>query len=529
MNLPESTRMKVQVAEAHSEVATRSEQAVEACLLAGDCEDKGQYDLARAALKDYWQRIGERPQLDGLSQRAQAELLLRVGTIASRIGSAQQIEGAQEVAKDLISESARMFDAAGLSDRCFDANIDLAICYWRLGNFAEARTILEHVRDNVATESELRVRALVNAALIERAAQCYRDALKILLEAAPLFKDSTNHLLRGSFHNSYGAVLKNLGEIEGRSDYIDRSFIEYAAASFHFEQAGHLSHMARIENNLGLLFLTVGKTTEAHRHLNRARALFVKQKDKGSIGQVDETRARAFLAEARNTQAEASARTAITFLRQGGEAASLSEALTTHGVALARLGRYQRSLAAFKSAIEIAEQADDNERAGTAVLGIVEELSEHLRSTQLLEYYKVAESRLGNSQSAGMKARLGIEARKILNLVEQDNARQEPPTVTAINASDGPNSAAEPAGEPATWSGCSLEAEVLRYEGELIKRALETAGGSVTRAARLLGVTHQGLAFILNGRQRSLLTVRTPARSRRRSIFKKRSVKKASA
>ena len=67
---------------------------------------------------------------------------------------------------------------------------------------------------------------------------------------------------------------------------------------------------------------------------------------------------------------------------------------------------------------------------------------------------------------------------------------------------------------------CSLEAEVLSYEGELIRRALATSGGSVTRAARLLGITHQGLAFILNGRHKSLLTARKPVKPRRRSIIR---------
>jgi len=44
----------------------------------------------------------------------------------------------------------------------------------------------------------------------------------------------------------------------------------------------------------------------------------------------------------------------------------------------------------------------------------------------------------------------------------------------------------------------------------------------VTRAARLLGITHQGLAFILNGRHKSLLSIRTPVKRRRRSIIRYR-------
>jgi len=66
----------------------------------------------------------------------------------------------------------------------------------------------------------------------------------------------------------------------------------------------------------------------------------------------------------------------------------------------------------------------------------------------------------------------------------------------------------------------SLETEVLRYEANLIRQALETSGGSVTRAARMLGVTHQGLAFILNGRHKDLLSIRTPVKKRRRSIIR---------
>jgi DNA-binding NtrC family response regulator len=68
--------------------------------------------------------------------------------------------------------------------------------------------------------------------------------------------------------------------------------------------------------------------------------------------------------------------------------------------------------------------------------------------------------------------------------------------------------------------GFSLDAEVLRYEGSLIRKALEDSGGSVTRAARMLGVTHQGLAFILNGRHSDLLSIRTPVKKRRRSIIR---------
>ncbi|HYX42483.1 MAG TPA: helix-turn-helix domain-containing protein, partial [Pyrinomonadaceae bacterium] len=71
------------------------------------------------------------------------------------------------------------------------------------------------------------------------------------------------------------------------------------------------------------------------------------------------------------------------------------------------------------------------------------------------------------------------------------------------------------AGFAEPWSGCSLEDEMQAFEARLIKLALDNAKGSITQAARLLNVTHQGLAYILNGRQKELLSERKPIRTRR--------------
>jgi DNA-binding NtrC family response regulator len=71
----------------------------------------------------------------------------------------------------------------------------------------------------------------------------------------------------------------------------------------------------------------------------------------------------------------------------------------------------------------------------------------------------------------------------------------------------------------AAWAGCSFEEEVLSYEASLIKLAFENAGGSVTRAARLLGVTHQRLCSMLQGRHKNLPLAKKPAQRRKRSIM----------
>jgi DNA-binding NtrC family response regulator len=64
-------------------------------------------------------------------------------------------------------------------------------------------------------------------------------------------------------------------------------------------------------------------------------------------------------------------------------------------------------------------------------------------------------------------------------------------------------------------TGGSLKEEVRRYEGELIRRAMDKAQGQITTAARMLGITHQALCEKLNSRHQSLRV--KPPRSRQRS------------
>ena len=72
----------------------------------------------------------------------------------------------------------------------------------------------------------------------------------------------------------------------------------------------------------------------------------------------------------------------------------------------------------------------------------------------------------------------------------------------------------------------TLSALVRRYENEIIRQALLTSQGSVTKAALLLGVSHQRLIYILKSRHKDLLSVRTPAKQRKRSIIAKREAKR---
>jgi len=517
--------MKIDLAVSHRQSGVTSsltERARLVCARAKELEEAGEFEEARDAISEFWQRVGERPQVEGLDRIGRAEVLLRAGALSGWIGSARQLSGAQEIAKDLISESGGVFDELGLVERVAEARIDLAICYWREGAFDEARISLDDALMRLGDlDSEQRLRAFLNKALVETASKQYREALQLLREAAPLFEASHNHALKGKFSNVYAVVLQNRGFTEHRGDYIDQALIEFSASSFHFEQASHKRFQGRVENNLGFLYTYLKRFTEAHDHLERARSIFENFKDKGSVAEVDDSRARAFIAQGQFAKAETLARASVRVLEEGDELSLLAEALTTHGTALARLGNYSRARATLEKAIRTAHNAGNQESGGVAALAIVEELAKQLPVTDLRAYYRMAESELMDSQRAEVQNRLGKCARLILAIESVPDSGHgsvvERSSVSEATVSQPVHDLAGPSSSP---EHVSLEEQVLHYEGNLIRQALEASEGSVTRAARMLGVTHQGLAFILNGRHKSLLTARKPVKRRRRSIIR---------
>ena len=257
--------------------------------------------------------------------------------------------------------------------------------------------------------------------------------------------------------------------------------------------------------------MRIDQHKDAHTHLDRARQLFQKLKDIGAVAQVDETRARTLLAQGYITEAERVVRAAVRVLERGGQQAVLAEALATHGVALARLGNDLRSRSLFERSATVAETAGDLEGAGRAKLSIIEELGEKIAAVELVSIYRSAIDLLKNSQDPASTKRLISCAEIILNTL----ARLETQTPEAIEDS---------------WEGFSLKRHVKAAESSVIERALRDAGGSVSKAAKLLGFKHhQSLISLLNSRHKDLLKTRSTVRKRRRHIVRPPGTRKAVA
>jgi CheY-like chemotaxis protein/tetratricopeptide (TPR) repeat protein len=486
----------------HLTVNQRSELA---CRLAKQLEKAGEYESAAAALDEFWPDPNRWPTVDPLDQAKRAEILLRAGALACWLGNANQIEGSQEFAKNLITQSIEIFEELGMMREVAEARADLALCYWREGAYDEARINLGNGLALLGEDdqSELKATLLIRSSIVEMQTQKLQAAMFFCEKAAPIVENSEDHALKGSFHIQYGLILRRLGTPEDREDYLDRALIQYAAASIHYEQAGNKVALAHVENNLGYLYYTIGRYKDAHEHLDKARKLFVRLKDVGTAAQVDETRARTLLAEGRLREAERTIRSAVRVLESGGQQAVLAEALTTQGTVAARLGNPQRARAFFQRAIETAQTAGDLEGAGRAQLSLIEEIGSHTPTDELADIYRSAVELLDRSQDPATNKRLIACARVVLH------------ALAAIKVET-------LAGDLKSWDGFSLREETKKVERLMITRALRDAGGSVTKASKLLGLKHhQSLISLLESRHRDLYEQRSAKRKRWRHLFSK--------
>ncbi len=470
--------------------ATVSSAVSVKCEIAKQLQIRGDYEAASEALGDFWCGIGKRPSLDGLSAMEQADVLGRVGALSGWLGSSGQVGGAQEFAKDLISESLRAFEGLNEPDKIAEAQSDLAVCYWREGAMDEARVWFQQALGR-AKDPLLQLRILVNATIVEISSNSFAEALSLLEHAAPLLDDVDDPAVVGTFHMQKAMAYDRLGG----SENLDRALIENAAAGIHFEQANHKRYLARVENNTGHIFRALGRYREAIEHLDRSRAVFTEIGDVGTAAQVNETRARVFLAQGRYIEAEKIAFSAASTFEGGGEQSLLAEALEAQGIALARMGRYQSALGILKRAAHVAETSGNSQLSGEIFLTTLEEVKNFLSPNEIGTMYQEADHKLGDQLSLEIMGRLRSCAR-----------------LAMANVATGKSENLIPG---------SFEQEVHKRESELIRIALEKAGGSVTRAARMLGLTHQGLCYILNHRHKDLLSARAPIRVRRKSIIKK--------
>ena len=470
--------------------------ALRRCKTALEQKDKGDYAGAQETMRFLWDGVGECPQTTGLDAAVVAEVLLCVGILTSWIGSKNQIRDAQELAKNLITQSMTHFEASRELTKVAVAQSEIAYCYYREGSLNEARSWLHNALDNLTFEGAARARALLKLTTVECSAARFHHALELLRDNEALFRKITNHTIKGGYHSELAIILRNLATTENRLEYFQRAIEEYKEAERQFRLGQNPIYRADQLNNIGFLLFKLTHHKEAHKYLDEARRVTARFKDKARTAQIDESRAQVLIAEGRLTDAERIARRAVAALRKGGHFCMMAEALITQGIALARLGRTAHAHVIFRQAIEAAHQVNALNICGLAALTLIEEIQE-LSPEMLQAAYRQAREWLANSQSPDFKLRLADVAGRVVASIHTELSADEATEILLT----------EPGG---------LRAQLEKHEGVVIKRALDEVDGRVTHAASLLDIRYQSLAYIIERRHPDLLKKRTPIRRRQR-------------
>ena len=473
-----------------------NDEALHRCKIALEQKDRGDYAGAQKTMRPFWKGVGEPPKTAGLDTSVAAEVWLCAGILTSWIGSRNQIGNAQELAKNLITQSMTHFESRGDATRFAVAQSEIAYCYYREGTLNEARSWLHDALQKLTFEGAARARALLKLTTVECSAAHFHKALEILNDNEALFRKITNHTIKGGYHTELAIVLRNLATTENRPEYFRRAIDEYKEAERQFRLAHNPIFQADVINNVGFLLFKLSRYKEAHKYLDAARRLTVKFKDKAHTAQIDESRAQVLIAEGRLVEAERIARRAASALKKAGHISMMAEALITQGVALARLGRTTHAHFNFQQAIDAANQVNALNISGLAALTLIEEVQELLPEI-LHAAYRQAREWLANSQNPDIKLRLADVVDRVVASIHTELSTEEATEILLT----------KPGG---------LRAQLEKHERLIIEKTLAQVGGRVSHAASLLDMSHQALAFIIERRHPDLLKKRTPVRRRPR-------------
>jgi tetratricopeptide (TPR) repeat protein len=204
----------------------------------------------------------------------------------------------------------------------------LADALFSEGRFDEARRLLTKTAFALLSDEVDELLACRNLlAKVERGAGNFYEALKIHIETYPLSKLSRYHGLQAKFHNGLGNTYEAIANKEELRDYFDRALIEYEAARFHLEEAGALEECGYLENNIAAVLSRLGRTEEAHAHLEEARKLF--RETPVNFAQVEHTTAQVYLEEDKAAEALACALDASRVFLRHGEKRLLDDSIRT--------------------------------------------------------------------------------------------------------------------------------------------------------------------------------------------------------
>jgi tetratricopeptide (TPR) repeat protein len=171
----------------------------------------------------------------------------------------------------------------------------------------------------------------------------------------------------------------------------------------------------------------------------------------------------------------------------------VADALIAHGIALARLKRFETALATLERATTAAGAAGAPDKAAMAALTMIQEL-EQLSGQTLLSLYEQASAGMAKIRNVKLQRRVIDVARNIM---------------TRFRGNIDPDRALDILLAPP-----SLQEELMRFEERLIEHVLAQRNGSLSDSASTFPLIQERLTCIIELRPKPSLKKRTTDRRR---------------
>ncbi len=442
------------------------------------CETRGDLRQAIDLLAPYWTGFDSEtkiPALPALSDVEAAHLLLRIGSVISAFGNAEQIKNSQEKSREYLSRAEDLFDDLADSEGKAQCQNKTGITYWRNGDLETAQIYFRESFFYALTD-ESKAIANLNLGMIESLSFRYSSALKFYEKAYQLI-GRISVLTEAKIRNGMGLVYKNIGKNLSDAEriaYFDKAIIEFEGALICYEEVRNRRSMILARNNIGFLYYSIGLYDEALRVLETAESQAREIQDKNHLSIVSDTLARALIAKGDYRRAAGIAAASVRYLESFENSNLLATALITNGTAFAKDGAIEKAKAAFGQAEEVAAFIQDFALAHAARLFALREMFAEYGERERLSLYMDAVRHLSGSQEKDISDALGEVAAKIEREIETPALTSEP------------NQLLEQA--------VSLDEKLKAVSREYMEAAIRQTGGNQSQSAALLGMSRQTFA-----------------------------------
>ncbi len=439
------------------------------------CETRGDLRQAIDLLAPYWTGFDSEIKLPSLSDVEAANLLLRIGSVVSAFGNAEQIKNSQEKSRGLLSRAEDIFDDLEDSEGKAQCQNKTGITYWRNGDLETAQI---YFRESLfyARSDESKAIANLNIGMIESLSFRYSSALKFY-EKAYQFIGKISVFTEAKIRNGMGLVYKDIGKSLSKTErvaYFDKAIIEFEGALICYEEVQNRRSMILARNNIGFLYYSIGLYDEALRVLKIAESQAQEIQDKNHLSIVSDTLARAWIAKGNYRRATEIAAASVRYLESFENSNLLATALITYGTALAGGGEMEKAKSAFCQAEEVAAFIQDFPLAHAARLFALREMFSEYNPKERLSSYLDAVKHLSGSQEKDISDALGEIAAKIEREIETPAPESET--------------------KPLLQEPVSLDEKLKDVSREYMEAAIRQTGGNQSQAAALLGMSRQTFA-----------------------------------